>query len=153
MPNKFRFDIKLSNVAKLKDTLPQLLANQAQNFFVDSFRKQGWEDRTLKKWPEVQRRIPGTNAYKYPKRRGLSRRRKPIEVMTGKYRRAVGNSAKRISFKSITFVVPLKYASTQNEGNKRMNIPERRAVGDSWKLRQMQRELIKKKTGGALNAK
>lgn len=153
MPNKFRFDLKIKKVTNAKKELPKLLANQAQNFFVDNFKRQGFLDGAVKKWKEVQRRIKGTPEYMYPKRRDLSRRRTPILIRSGKLRRAVGSSAKVITAQRIKFIVPLKYAAAQNDGNSKRNLVPRKFMGDSKTLRKMQRDLIRKKTGGALNAK
>ena len=49
----------------------------------DNFRKQGFDDFSVNKWQEVQRRIPGTKAYKYPKQRDLGRRTRRINNKTG----------------------------------------------------------------------
>ena len=98
-----------------------VLANQAQNYFVSSWRKQGFDGKA---WNEVQRREPGTKAYKYPKKKGLQRRTQPILVGAGyksrggTLRRAVSNMARtaEISTGKLRMIVDLPYAKAMNEG-------------------------------------
>lgn len=139
--NKFHFGKLKQDLEQLKRELPLVIANQAQNFFLSSFKRQGWEDNSFVAWEEVQRRLKDTNAYKYPKKKKLSRRTKPILVMTGRLRRAVANSIKyaangRVLLQVNKSAVP--YAEYQNNGTKR--IKARKFMGDSAKLRRMQRK-------------
>jgi hypothetical protein len=98
-----------------------LLPNQAQNYFVKSFTDQGMDG---KPWKEVQRRIPGDKAYKYPKTKGLQRQTSPILVGAGwkkrggTLRRAVSTMARTsILYESgFKMIVDLPYASIQNDG-------------------------------------
>lgn len=83
MSNKFKLDEKLKKFEQLKKTLPMEIAVDAKNFMQDNFRKQGFDDGGVKKWKEVQRRISGTNAYKYPKFKDLGRRTRRILNKTG----------------------------------------------------------------------
>lgn len=129
--SQFKFDRVLQNMEQLKRELPPVLANQAQNYFVQAFTAQGLGG---KKWKEVQRRIPGTKAYKYPKNKGLSRRTKPILVETGKLRRAVSNSIRQAQFDKIRLVVDLPYADRQNQ--------DRPFMADTNELRSKQRTTI-----------
>ena len=138
MANKFGFDRVRNNMEQVKRQLPTMLANQAVNEFSDNFNKQGFEEQ---KWKEVNRRIPGTKEYKYPKTKGLSRRKKPILVGTGRLRRAVANSKKIATWQLIKFGVNLPYAANQNDGIK---LPKRQYMGDSARLRAKQKQLIEK---------
>lgn len=137
--NKFNLDKVKDNVQLLKRRLPRLLANQATKYFTDTFKSGSWEGR---RWKEVERRKPGTNEYKYPKKRGLSRRTKPILVKSGKLRRAVSMSARVVTFNKIQLLVDLPYAERHNKGLDGM--PKRQFMGDSKKLRKMQLILINK---------
>lgn len=83
MSNKFKLDEKLKKFEQLKKVLPMEIAVEAKNFMQDNFRKQGFDDGGVKKWKEVQRRIPGTKSYKYPKFEDLGRRTKRILNKTG----------------------------------------------------------------------
>lgn len=142
MTNKFRTDQILKNVDKIKNAVPPLLANQARNFFLDSFKKGAWLDGNTQNWKEVQRRIQGTPEWKYPRTRQLSRRSSPILVRTGKLRRAVRNSVRQQTFQRVELVVPLKYAAVHNDGEGDMT--QRQFMGDSKTLKAMQFKLIYK---------
>ena len=52
MSNKFEDAIKISiqAYARKRAELPKALGNDAVNHFKDNFRKQGFEDQTVKKW-------------------------------------------------------------------------------------------------------
>lgn len=136
--NGFHFDKLKTNLLQMKTELPPILANQAQNFFVGTFTKQSWDGVG---WKEVKRRQEGTDEYKYPKTKGLSRRTSPILVRTGRLRRAVSNSIKSATFQSVRLVVDLPYAAAQNDGNE--HITRRRFMGNSPLLVAQQKEKIK----------
>jgi len=137
--SKFGIDKVINNLNTTKRVLPVKLANQAVNHFSVNFVKQGFE---TKHWQEVKRRIPDTPEYKYPKRKGLSRRTKPILIGTGRLRRAVAASKQLTTFNLIKLVVDLPYAARHNEGLD--NMPERTYMRDSVQLRIKQKELIEK---------
>jgi phage gpG-like protein len=131
---KFGFDKMQRNFESLKRDLPVTLGNTGERFFRESFDKQEFVDEVPKKWDNVQRRIPGTPEYKYPKTKQLSRRTSAILVRTGKLRQAVNNSLKRATFQEIVFEVPLKYAPVHNYGLVMKNgspMPERKFMGHS----------------------
>ena len=96
------FDKIKQNIAQSKRVLPVKLAKQAENHFTESFSKGRLDEY---KWKEVQRRIPTTPAYKYPKKKGLSRRRNPILVMTGNLRRKVARSISDARWGKVRLVV------------------------------------------------
>jgi len=139
--NKFHFNRLRTNLLRMKSELPVILANHAQNYFVSSFTKQGWDGQ---QWKEVNRRTPGTDEYKYPKLKGLSRRTSPILVRTGRLRRAVSNSIRSATFQSVRLVVDLPQANAINEGDSKINMPRRRFMGNSPKLVEEQKQKIKK---------
>lgn len=136
MANKFNFDRVKRNLDRVKKQVPTILANQAQNFFVESWKKQGWDDNGVKQWAVPKRRVPGTPEYEYPKKRGLSRRVKPTLVKTGRLRRAVSHSIRQKTFNTIKLAVDVPYAQYHNEGTNRL--PKRQFMGDSRTLRKMQ---------------
>lgn len=122
------------NFDRMKIDLPLTLGNEGQNFFRQSFDRQEFIDQSPEKWQQVQRRIPGTPEYKYPKTRQLSRRVTAILVRTGKLRQAVNNSLKEHSWDGIVFIVPLKYAAVHNYGLTMKNgspMPQRKFIGHS----------------------
>ena len=148
MDNKFGTGKIIQNFSLLKRELPILLANQAQRYFVATFKEQGFDGTN---WKEVKRREPETTEYKYPKTKGLSRRTSPILVRTGKLRRAVNDSIRSATFESIKFITAVPYASYQNSGTD--NIPKRKFMGDSKILRRKQTELITKNIDKAFHGR
>lgn len=141
MNDRFKFQKIKNRVSLLKRDLPIALANAAENFFSKSFLNQGWDG---KKWQEVQRRIPGTNAFKYPYKKDMGRRKRPILIGKGatKLRRAVANSARVKVWPTILLVVDLPYAKRHNEGLAGM--PKRTFMKDSPLLRAKFQKIIKK---------
>ena len=107
MANQFKISQILQQIEGVKSTLPTQLGAQAVNFFVGSWSKQGFDDGGVKTWAEVNRRIPDTVEYKYPKTKGLSRRTKPIGVMTGALRRAESASLRTCTFQKIELINPV----------------------------------------------
>jgi phage gpG-like protein len=133
MATKFNFDRVKEKIATMEKDLPPLLANDARNYFLNSFKQQGWEGR---QWKEVKRRIEGTNEYKYPKKKDLGRRKRPILIGKGstKLRRAVADSIESDSWPIIRLVVNLIYAARHNYGLDGM--PKRTFMTNSKKLRE-----------------
>ena len=137
--DKFNFDEILKELKSATREVLVVLSNQAQNYFLDSFTKQGFDGND---WKEVQRRIPGTNAYKYPKTKGLQRRTSPIlvgagyKIRGGTLRRSVSVMARtaEISGTKLRMVIDLPYAKIQNE--------TRQFVGQTKELSRIQKEEI-----------
>lgn len=144
--SKFNFERVKQNLEQVKKELPVLLANDAQAYFLGSFKNQGWNGTN---WKDVKRRDPDTNEYKYPKFKGLSRRTMPILQGTGRLRREVsllsGNA--RIKHDRFNFTVVLTlndsvvpYGKYHNDGDGK--IPQRKFMGDSPELRKILRRRI-----------
>lgn len=114
-------DTVRQKLAQSQRELLVLLPNQAQNYFLSSFKKQGFDGQP---WKQVQRRDPDTNAYKYPKKKGLRRRTSPIlvgagyRIRGGTLRRAVSNMARTTQTRGNGFrmIIDLPYAKIHNEG-------------------------------------
>lgn len=137
--SKWNFDIVQKKIADTKRNLPIILAKQAENHFTDSFKKGALDSH---KWQEVKRRIPGTYEYKYPKKKGLSRRITPILVRTGNLRRKVSRSIHEATFARVRLVVDLPYAEAHNEGTD--NIPARPFMIQTPQLAAKQKTTIEK---------
>lgn len=136
--NKFRTGEVKRAIQLLKKELPIDLANQAQNFFVGTFRTSSWEGDP---WQTPQRKIPGTAAWKYPIKTGLGRRTRATLVESGDLRRRVSNSIRTAQFQLIRLVVDLPYAAMHNEGLPMRNgqpMPKRTFMADSPTLRRLQ---------------
>lgn len=138
MEDKFKFDQLKKNIEQMKRELPVILANDAQNFFVGTFDKQGWDGQA---WEEPQRKIPGTAAYKYPKFKDLGRRTRATLVKTGRLRRAVSMSIRSQTFTSVRLTVDLPYAARNNEGLD--GTPKREFMGRSPILLEQHKAKIK----------
>ncbi len=138
--NKFKFGAMKAKIVRLKKELPIILANNAQNYFVQSFTNQGWDGSA---WKEVNRRIEGTKEYKYPKSKDLGRRTRPILIGKGstKLRRAVSNSIRNKTWPIVRLLVDLPYAKRHNEGLDGM--PKRTFMKNSPQLERQQKEKIK----------
>lgn len=110
----FNFARKYRLYQDLKRTIPVKIGSQIRNFFLDSFRKQGFTDDSFQAWKEVKRRIPGTKEYKYPKTKGLGRRTSAINVRTGRLRKSI--VVKEASFGRIVVgTTGVSYASYVND--------------------------------------
>lgn len=101
--SKLKLDEALIKFEQVKKTLPEVLANDAQRFFLASFRKEGWDDGGVKPW--APRKNPST--------KDMGRN---LLVKTGRLRRAVANSLRGVTFGLIKFVVDVPYAIVHNEG-------------------------------------
>jgi len=139
MADKFNFAEVKRKIELTKKQLPVILAKETEKEFVENFKRQGFFGGT---WQVPQRRIAGTNAYKYPKKRGLSRRTKPTLTMSGILRRAVNNSIRVKTFELIKLVVDLPYAARHNEGLDGM--PKRQFMGEHPELVKKQKAIITK---------
>lgn len=147
MEDKFKFKELKEKITRLKRDLPTVLANNAQNFFVSSFDNQGWDGTP---WQEVKRREERTPEYKYPKKKDLGRRTRPILIGKGstKLRRATANSIRVKRWPLVRLTVDLPYAKVHNEGGKAgrgqgFEMPKRQFMGDSPILHRSQLEKIK----------
>ncbi len=120
------------------------IANANKNYFIKSFASQAWAG---KGWKEVQRRIAGTPAYKYPKKKDRGRRTRAILVKTGALRRSVNNSIESVTTKAIKFKVRLPYAEIHNEGGRMANggkMPKRQYMGWNREVDKITKATIQK---------
>lgn len=128
-----------ANIKSAKRDMPRKLANQARNYFVSSWTKQGWDGQP---WKQVQRRTPGTRAYRYA---SPADRTRAILVGSGsgRLRRAVSNSIRKADFGLIKLAVgdqEADYAGYHNKGTEK--IPKRQFMGQTRALTQMQKKMI-----------
>ena len=142
---RFNFSEVKQKIEQSNREVMVALSNQAQNYFVSSWRKQGFNGEP---WKEVQRRESGTKAYKYPKKKGLQRRTSPILVGAGfkarggTLRRAVSNMSRTavIGNWSSRMIIDVPYAGYLNEGTK--NMVARTFVKQVQELTDMQQKKI-----------
>lgn len=160
---KFNISEVKKRLELTKRVIPIKIANLTQNHFVSHFTNESFESD---KWKMPNRKIAGTNEYKYPKLKGLGRRTSKILVRSGALRRATSNSIRNATWQRIELINGLKYAYVQNNGFKdsvsvkqhtrrmndkevqvkahtsKMNIPARPFMKDSLVLRKKQLSLI-----------
>ena len=165
MSDKFNLEEITKRLQSAERETLVLLSNQAQNYFLSSFKNQGFDG---KPWEEVQRRTEGTNAYKYPKTKGLQRRTSQslvgagFKIRGGTLRRAVSSMADTAQITTsggggtskLRMVVDVStisenkksynYAVAHNEGT--ATIPQRKFVGQTAQLTEMQLAKIKEIT-------
>lgn len=135
--SKFRFDQIKKQMERSYEQLPTVLANQARNYFLDSFAKESFNGRS---WKNVQRRIKGTKAYNSPGRPKASAHSRGILIGRGVLRRKVRNSIREKSALRVRLLVDLPYAKRHNEGLDGM--PQRQYMGQTAELTRMQRKYI-----------
>jgi len=144
--DKFKFGALKEKVQRLKRELPLALAKQAENYFTDSWSRQGFDGQP---WKDVKRHDTSEAAYKYPIALRTRKLSSPILVGVyrgrsgGQLRRAVSRSVRQVSFEKIRLVVDLPYAKAQNDGNPGHNVPARPFMGQSKELTAMQRQKIR----------
>jgi hypothetical protein len=79
--NKFKFGELKQKIEQMKKELPVILASDAQNYFVDSWQRQGWDGKL---WQDVKRHDTDTKEFKYPI--GLQARKLSSPILAGVYR-------------------------------------------------------------------
>ena len=124
---------KIRNLKDAKTKIPVLVYNNSKNFFLQSFRNQGFTDNSLEKWQKRDNRS----------RRNSGR---AILVDTGALRRSIKVS--QSSFNKIVITSNLPYASVHNYGLKAgrgrgFKMPKRKFMGNSKKLNQQNIDIIK----------
>lgn len=124
---------KIRNLKDAKRKIPVLVSNNSKNFFLQSFRNQGFTDNSLEKWQKRDNRS----------RRNSGR---AILVDTGALRRSIKVS--QSSFNKIVITSNLPYAAVHNYGLKAgrgrgFKMPKRKFMGNSKKLNQQNIDIIK----------
>lgn len=141
--DRFKFDLIVKRYKSVSLNMMREIAMSNKNYFLQTFKRQSWGTQ---KWPEVDRRTPGTKAYKYPKHKDLARRTRPILVRKGGLRRAVNSSIRMVTTNKVYFSVDLPYAEIQNDGGRARyaKIPRRRYMGENKETNRMNKEIISK---------
>lgn len=110
----------------------------AKNFFVESFRKQGWDDKTVQKWQ--------------PRKHADKRGGRAILVKSGDLRRSIIRDPANRAALSIKIHSDLPYAKIHNEGligkafgKRTFKMPKRQFMGDSYNLNEKVKKVIVKR--------
>lgn len=128
--NRFEFENIVAKLNKAKVDLPKLVASDIRNYFVNSFKRQGFDGQ---KWQDVKR---------HQKEKQTAKDKKPILIQTGRLRRSVNESIRKTSWEEIVLGIDTPYAKYQNEGTDR--IPKRQFMGDSKELKTIIHNRIEK---------
>lgn len=108
-----------------------LIGNEAKNFFVASFRKQGFENRSVEHWK--------------PRKKEDNRKGRAILVDSGDLRRSIVREPVNKSQLQVKISTDLPYAKIHNEGGTMKNggkMPKRQFMGDSYKLNELCKKII-----------
>ena len=127
--NKFNLKQAEQKARKALEAAIVDVGNTAKVFFVESFRKQGFDDKTVQKWK--------------PRKVADKREGRAILVKTGDLRRSIiRNPANRAAL-TIKISTDLVYAARHNNGLK--NMPKRQFMGDSYNLNEKVKAVIVKR--------
>jgi phage gpG-like protein len=127
--NKFNLKQAEQKARKALEAAIVDVGNTAKVFFVESFRKQGFDDKTVQKWQ--------------PRKVADKREGRAILVKTGDLRRSIiRNPANRAAL-TIKISTDLVYAARHNNGLKKM--PKRQFMGDSYNLNEKVKAVIVKR--------
>jgi phage gpG-like protein len=127
--NKFNFKgIEKKARTTLENAMVEI-GNSAKSFFVENFRKQGFDDKNVERWQ--------------PRKKADKRAGRAILVKTGDLRRSIiRNPANRAAL-SVKISTDLVYAARHNNGLKGM--PKRQFMGDSYNLNERIKKIIVKR--------
>lgn len=124
MADKFSLKQVLRNVETLKRTLPVKLGNVTQRFFVDSFKKQGWDGPT----GNTPGGLASSGIFQpWKERKKKEARARNILVKSGRLRRAVADSVRRNTWPTVMLMVDIPYAEIHNDGGT-IRMPAREQV-------------------------
>lgn len=104
-----------------------LIGNEAKNFFVNSFRLQGFEDVNVQKWKPRKKQT----------KRNIGR---AILVDSGDLRRSIIRQPVNKANLSVKISTDLVYAKVHNEGIGKM--PKRQFIGNSYKLNENCKKIV-----------
>lgn len=138
-----------------------LIGNEAKNFFVNTFREQGFQDQTFQPWKRRKIKDSKRGRYQYWQEQGTDdkagkRHRvkgtvrsvkmgRAILVDSGDLRRSIVREPVNKSQLQVKISTDLPYAKIHNEGGTMKNggkMPKRQFMGDSYKLNELCKKII-----------
>jgi phage gpG-like protein len=134
MAKSNKFDLKQAEkkARKAMEAAIVDVGNTAKVFFVDSFRKQGWDDQSVQKWQKRKKvEQKGRGSKKSAKAAGTVRSVKAgraILVKTGDLRRSIKRNPANRAALSIKISTDLDYAKIHNDGGT-INVGGRKGSG------------------------
>ena len=132
--NKFNLNKLASKVKTAEQKAIVIIGNEARNFFVENFRKQGFDDRTVEKWQ--------------PRKRSDKKPGRAILVKSGDLPRSIIRRPPNKANLIVKITSDLKYARRHNEGIK---MPKRRFIGDSFNLNEKMKKILINQLNNAIS--
>jgi phage gpG-like protein len=124
-------------VRSVLETSLIVIGNEAKNHFVNSFRLQGFEDKTVEKWK--------------PRKKQDKRAGRAILVKSGDLRRSIRREPVNKAAMKVTISTDLVYARIHNEGlmgkawgKAPFKMPKRQFIGGSYVLNTKVKKTITK---------
>lgn len=121
-----------------------LIGNTAKNHFIQSFRNQGFDDKSVQKWQPRKR-----NTYKTKGGRIVDDSTRAILVKSGDLRRSIKLDTVNKANLKIVISSDLPYAKIHNEGlqgkawgKHSFKMPKRQFMGDSYNMNEKIKKVI-----------
>ena len=142
--NKFNMKGLEKKARKALENAVVEVGNTAKNFFVENFRKQGFDDKTVEKWKARKKKKYTTKSGKV-----VDDTTRAILVKTGDLRRSIIRVPNRSAL-NVKIQTDLIYAKVHNEGlragrGKGFIMPKRQFIGDSYNLNEKVKAVIVKR--------
>lgn len=142
--NKFNMKGLEKKARKVLENAVVEVGNTAKNFFVENFRKQGFDDKTVQRWKPRKR-----TTYRTKSGRIVNDTTRAILVKEGDLRRSIIRVPNRAAM-SVKIQTDLIYAKVHNDGLRagRGNgfiMPKRQFIGDSYNLNEKVKAVIVKR--------
>jgi phage gpG-like protein len=142
--NKFNLKGAEKKARKALENAVVEIGNTAKNFFVENFRKQGFDDKTVQRWKPRKR-----TTYKTKSGRIVNDTTRAILVKTGDLRRSIIRVPNRSAL-NVKIQTDLIYAKVHNDGlragrGKGFKMPKRQFIGDSYNLNEKVKAVIVKR--------
>lgn len=142
--NKFNLKQAEQKARKALENAVVEIGNTAKNFFVENFRKQGFDDKTVQRWKPRKR-----TTYKTKSGKVVDDTTRSILVKTGDLRRSIIRVPNRSAL-NVKIQTDLPYAKVHNDGlragrGKGFKMPKRPFIGDSYNLNEKVKAVIVKR--------
>jgi phage gpG-like protein len=142
--NKFNLKGAEKKARKALENAVVEIGNTAKNFFVENFRKQGFDDKTVEKWKARKKKTYRTKSGKV-----VDDTTRAILVKTGDLRRSIIRVPNKAAL-NVKIQTDLIYAKVHNDGlragrGKGFKMPKRQFIGDSYNLNEKVKAVIVKR--------
>lgn len=150
---------KINTLEKfLNRDVKTIIGVEAVKHFKQSFRDEGFTDKTLKKWDNVKRRDKKSEWYGFKHgKKGISNAATTRKILTGETLTLQDSIQWEPTAKGVQVSAKTPYAKVQNEGGdikvfgkKTVRLKPRPFMGDSKKLREKINEVVEKRLNNIL---